>query len=81
MNQYFQPKAGRVTFHQRSRVVIQQPTHEDAEALADKLSETMACDVEMFMAAVDDEAGENRGEITLGRKFYPCKAAMVPAEA
>lgn len=81
---HFEPKPGRITFHQRARVVIHQPTFEEAEALAEKLSEEMACDVEMFLAVVDDsneDAGEDRGEVVIGRKFFPCKAAMVPAEA
>lgn len=75
---HFEPV--RPTFHQRARVVIHQPTFEDAEAAAQQLSETMACDVEIFLAVSGDE-DEQRGEVVLGRKFFPCKAATQPVEA
>lgn len=82
MGQYkpIQPVPGKTTMHQRSRVVITQPTEEDAMELAERISETCACDVESFFSIVDDAADENRGEIVFARKFYPCKGAMVPAE-
>ena len=70
---------GRLTMWQRSRVVIQQPAHEDACALADSLSETMACDVEGFIAYVNNETGELVDEVVVYRGFYPCKATMSPA--
>lgn len=69
---------GRCTMHQRSRVVIMQPTYEHAEATSEELSESMACDLETFVAYVNNETGELVGEVVVGRKFYPCKGAMVP---
>lgn len=67
-----------ITIHQRYRVVVHQVDQEDAMAKAESISEGCACHVEMFVCYADNRTGESLGEIILGRKFYPCKGAMVP---
>jgi hypothetical protein len=76
---HFEPVNGKFTIHQRARVVIHQASRDDAIALAEKLSAEQACDVEVFVAFVDDTAEESRGEVVVLRRFFPNKGAMEPA--
>ena len=65
----------RLAIHDRYRVVIQQPSNDDARELAKALSVgnladicvACSCDVERFAAYVNEESGEVLGEVVLGR--------------
>lgn len=70
--------SGRCTMHQRSRIVIHQPTDADADRMAEalangRLSEeclAVSCDVERFVAYVDNESKEQFGEVTFARQAH-----------
>lgn len=65
-----------IMMHQRYRVVVHDCDGEGAIAKAEEISERSACDLETFVAYVDTRTGECLGEVTVHRKFYPCKGAM-----
>ncbi len=74
------PDFREVTMHHRSRVVVHGCDRDGALATAEALSETHACDLETFVSWVDNRTNEPLGEVIVGREFYPCKGAMMPAE-
>lgn len=72
-----------ITMHSRYRIVIQQPSCDDANILAATLANGyrekglgISCVVEHFVAYVKDETGEVLGEIVVGRAAY-----LVPDQA
>lgn len=68
-----------VVFH-RFRVVAQAYDEEQAERIADRMSEFAACNIERVWALTNDECTQVIGEAVLERRFVGLKVESLPPD-